>query len=83
MFRFCCRLFHGVGNEAPDDFRLQISSFFLKQTNPRIMQILSASVVTYYILALYILLKTSYYSASLANIQQTIIQRFTKTAHDI
>ena len=47
------------------------------------MQILSASVVTYYILALYILLKTSFYSASLANIQRTIIQRFTKTAHNL
>ena len=47
------------------------------------MQIISTSVVTYYILALYIPLKTSFYSASLANIQQTIIQRFTKTAHDI
>lgn len=82
MFRFAVAI-SWKGDQAFFVFRMQISYFFLKQTNPHILHFSCIIDVTYYLLALYIPFSISFYKKALANIQRIIIQCFTKIAHHL
>jgi len=56
------------------DFRMQISYFFLKQTNPCFLSFSCAIDVTYYFLALYIPPGVFIYNTPLAEVQHIINQ---------